>query len=49
MEMVFRISYFSTEDGRYCIKFAKTLECAKKFVRECAHGRDFKITPIKLK
>ena len=49
MEMVFRISYFSIKDGRHCIKFAKTLERAKKFVRECDYGKDFKITPIKLK
>lgn len=52
MEMVFKISYFSTETNEKCLKFAKTLAVAKKYVSnmaKCGKGKDFKITPIKLK
>lgn len=52
MIMIFKISYFSFEKQESCIKFAKTLGTAQNFVSEMKKankGKDFKITPIKLK
>lgn len=50
--IVFKISYFSTEKGVNCFKFASTLDKAKKIVSDTMQsgkGKNFKITPIKLK
>ena len=49
MKMIFRITYFLIENNLPCTKFASTLELAKAFVANCKEGKDFKITPIKLK
>ena len=52
MKLVFRISFFSTEKGVNCFKFATTLDKAQKIVSDLeksGKGKNFKITPIKLK
>lgn len=49
MKLVFRITYYLIENNRPCVKFASTLEIARAFVENCKDGKDFKITPIKLK
>ena len=52
MMMVFKITFISTESGNPCVKFAKTLPIAQNFVvayKKAGKGKNFKITPIKLK
>ncbi len=50
--LAFKISFFSTEKGVNCFKFATTLEKARKIARDLTvsgKGKNCKITPLKLK
>ena len=52
MMMIFKITFISIESGNPCVKFAKTLPIAQNFVaayKKAGKGKNFKITPIKLK
>ena len=52
MMMVFKITFTSTEKDTRVILFKRTLAEANAFVtmyRKAGKGKDFKITPIKLK
>ena len=52
MMMIFKITFISIESGNPYVKFAKTLAAAQAFVaayKQNGKGKNFKITPIKLK
>ena len=52
MMLAFKVSFFSIEKGSNCFRFASTLGMAQNIVADLKKnnkGKNFKITPIKLK